>query len=82
MMRWLQPALQKLPFVRRDDARDQVERENFLRALAVVVNGERDALGQEGSVGEGALALELGLVHLLETLEQLAVMRAYLPRAR
>ncbi len=78
-MRWVQAALDEFPLVRRDDARDQVEGENFLRALVVVVDRERDALRQEGRVGEGALALELALVHALKTFQQLAVVRARLP---
>ena len=42
-----QAALDQVPFARRDDARDQVERENPLRSLVVVVDREGDALTGE-----------------------------------
>ena len=61
-----QAALQEVPFVRRDDARDQVERENLLRALAVAVDGERDALREERLIGEHPFAPELVVAHLAE----------------
>ena len=42
-----QAALERVPLARRDDARQQVEREDALGALLVAVDRERDALGQE-----------------------------------
>jgi hypothetical protein len=54
-----QAALEGLPFRRRDQARDQVEREDPLGALLVAVDGERDALGEKRLVG-----LELQLAEL------------------
>ena len=41
------PALDVLPFLRRDDARQHVERENLFRALRVAIDVERDALPQK-----------------------------------
>ena len=39
-----EPALDQFPFLRRNDSRDQIERENPFRALVVVVNRKGDAL--------------------------------------
>ena len=77
-----QAAFEQGPFVGRDDARDQVEGKNFLRAAVIVVDRERDALRQEGRVGEGTLALELVLAHALEAFEEGLVMGTRLDRAR
>ncbi len=71
-----EPALDRFPFLRGNDSRHEIERENAFRSLVVVVDREGDALGQKSGGGEFALALELRALHLLESLEQLAVMRA------
>ena len=46
-----QAALERAPLGGGDDARQQVERKDPLGALLVAVDGEGDALGQEGPVG-------------------------------
>jgi hypothetical protein len=55
-----QARLEPGPFVGRDDPRDQVEREDALRALGVVVDREGDAAPQERQVDRRPPALELG----------------------
>ena len=46
-----QPALDRLPFVRRDDARQQIVGKDALGALVVAVDREGHALMQERAVG-------------------------------
>ena len=55
----LEPLLDRRPFCRRNDARHQVEGEDALGALLIAVDGEGDALAQEGSVDGGAALVEL-----------------------
>ena len=62
-------ALDEVPFLRGNDARHEVERENALRSLVVVVDREGDALGEKGGGGERAFALELFALHFLEARE-------------
>ena len=54
-----QPALDQVPFVRRNDARDQVEGKNPLGPLVVVIDREGDALGEKTRRGQIAFALEI-----------------------
>ena len=54
-----QAALQRVPLARRDDARQQIEREDPLGALLVAVDREGDALRQEGAVGLDLPAAEI-----------------------
>ncbi len=51
-----QAGLQRLPFGRRDDARDDVERDQPLLAGFLAIDGEGDADAVEGEVGFGPLA--------------------------
>ena len=61
-----EPALDVFPFLRRNDARQQIERENFLRSLRVAVDIERDALPQKICVHSLPLGVEFRARHLLE----------------
>ena len=54
-----QPALDVLPLGARDDARDQVEREDALEPLLLAVDGEGDALVEERGVGRVPPLVEL-----------------------
>ena len=69
-----QPALDQFPFLRRNDARNEIERENPFRSLVVVVDGEGNALAEKRGGGQGAFALEFFALHFREALEQFAVM--------
>ena len=71
-----EPALDQIPFARRDDPRDEVEGKNPLRSLVVVIDREGDALLQKGGRGEVAFALEIGRGHFAEARQQPAVMRS------
>ena len=73
-------ALDFLPFFRRNNSRQQIERENALHPLVVVVDRESDALAEEGGRGQRAFAFKLVPVHFLETLQQFAVMGPGLAR--
>jgi hypothetical protein len=68
-------ALDVLPFIRRDDARQKVEGENFLRPLRVAINIERDALPQKARVHRLPLGVEFRARHVPEKFLQFAVMR-------
>jgi len=50
-----QPGLELAPLFRRDDARDDVERDQPLGASRLAVDGEGDADAPEHEVGLGAL---------------------------
>ena len=63
----------------RNDARDQVEGKQPLGAAAVAVDGEGDALDQEREVGQLAALFELRRRHRAELLEELGVVRAWMP---
>ena len=75
----LQPGLDLHPFRVRNDARHQVERENALGALLVAVDGEGDALAQEGGVHRAAALLEFVALQIVETLKERGVMGPDLP---
>src|SRR5262249_16908912 len=53
-------ALQILPLLRRDDARQEIERENLFRAGGIAIDVERDALAEKSEVNR--LAFEVKLV--------------------
>ena len=71
-----QAAFQVLPFLRRNDARQQVERKNLLRTLRVAIDVEGDALPEKRVVNRLALGLKFRLGQLREQLLELLVMRA------
>ena len=73
-----QARLDLRPFRIRDDARHEIERENALGALLVAVDGEGDALAQEGGVDRGAALVEFLLVEVLKALEERRVMGPHL----
>ena len=56
----------------------KIEREKSLGASAIAVHRERDALDQEGKVGQFAPLLELRGRHGREPLEKFGVVRARL----
>ena len=58
VMRWIRPLLDGLPFVGGDDARDQVEGEDFFDAAGIAVDGEGDSLVAEGDIAHSAAALD------------------------
>ena len=47
-MRWVRPRFDPRPFPRRDDARQKIGRDDPLGRLIVGIDGEGDALMQEG----------------------------------
>ena len=47
------------PFLRRNDARDQVERKNPFRALRIAIDVEGDALAQKGEVHRLAFGVKI-----------------------
>ena len=59
-------ALDLLPLFRRDDPRQQIKRKNFLRALRVAINVERDALPQKIRVHRLPLGVEFRARQSLE----------------
>ena len=69
--------LEARPFVRRDYARDEVEREDALGPLGVVVHGEGHPAAQEREVHRGPPALELGQRQRAQALDKAAVVRAH-----
>jgi hypothetical protein len=70
-----QTAFDFLPFVGGNNAGQEIKRENPFRSLVVAVDRESDALDQESGGGEGAFPLEFLVIHFLEAVEQLGVMR-------
>ena len=72
-----QPALDVLPLGARDDARDGIEGHDPLRALVVAIDGEGDALIEEGLRREAILPLDLRVGQFVETPEHRAAMRAH-----
>ena len=72
-----QAAFQEFPFRRRNDARQQVERENFLRPLCVAIDVERDALAQKCRVHRLPLGVEFRRLHPLEQFVEFPVMRPH-----
>ena len=69
----LETMLDAVPFPRRDDAREQVVRENALGALIAAVDGEGDALVQEGKVGGLLLSLEFFARQAAEVVHEWAI---------
>ena len=67
-------ALDLVPFLGGNDARQQIERENAFRPLVVVVNREGNALAEKSGSGQGAFPLKFLAVHFLEARQQFAVM--------
>ena len=65
------------PLGARDDARDEIEREDALGALGVVVDRERDASTQKGGVDRGPSLVEVGHRQASEPIRQTAVMRSH-----
>ncbi len=61
-----QAAFHQVPFAPRDDARDEVERENPLRALVVVINRKGHALAEKTRRGQVAFPREIRRSHFLE----------------
>ena len=68
-------ALDHRPLVRRDDARDQVEREDPIGARVVPVDGEPDSLGEEERVRDPDPLLELPGAHRRQALREQPVVR-------
>ena len=68
-----------LPFLRRNDARQQVERKNFLRARRVAVDVEGDALPEKRVVNRFAPGLEFRLRQFCEQFLELLIVRARRP---
>ena len=62
-------AFDQVPFLRGNDARHEIERENAFGPLVVVVDGEGDALGEKGGGGQRAFAFEFFALHFLEARE-------------
>ena len=81
MIRCTSPRSIKSHSFGRDDARNQIEWKNSLRALVVVVDCEGDALTEKGGRRQRALAIELSPRHFLESLQQFVVMRTDHARA-
>src|SRR5438128_2563199 len=71
-----------VPLRARNNARNQVEREESFGASAVAIDRERDALQQEGQVGKLAALLELAHGHGRQLLEYFCVMRPGRPSGR
>jgi hypothetical protein len=71
-------AFELLPFLGRNDARQQVERENLLRARRIAIDVERDALAQKREVNRLAFVFEFPRRQGLEQLPELPVMRTQL----
>ncbi len=70
----LQTALEHRPFVRRNDARHDVERDQSLGAAVVAVHRERDADAVECALGLVALLRDAGDVRALEPVGERPVM--------
>ncbi len=70
-----EPGLDAAPLGVGDDPRDEIEREDPLRALGVVVNGEGDAAAQEGGIDRRPSLVEFRSRQAFETLGEPAVMR-------
>ena len=58
-MRWVRPRSMRSHSWRGDEAREQVVGEDALGAFVAAVDGEGDALGEEGEVGGLLAALQL-----------------------
>ena len=74
-------SLDRPPFVRRDDPRHEVEREDPVGARIVAVHREPDPLREEERVRDPDPLLQLSLAHPGEPLREQPVVRARLPRA-
>ena len=72
----LQAALEHLPFVRRNDARHDVERDEALGAAVLAVYRERDADAMECALGLLALLRDAGGVGALEPVRKSPVVGA------
>ena len=70
-------ALEKFPFLGRDDPRQQIEREDFLRALRRAIDVERDALPQKRRVNRLPLGVKLLRRKLAKNLVKFAIMAAH-----
>ena len=74
----LQPALDDLPLMGRDQARDEIERKYALGPLlGIGIDRERDALVQERTIGELAGPRQIGRGQLSEIMRQVPVMRPW-----
>jgi hypothetical protein len=71
-------ALKHFPLGGRDDAWQQVKRENFFRARGVAIHVKRHTLPEEGQVNGLAFEIEFLGRERLEQLPELAVVRAHL----
>ena len=69
-----QSSFDMLPFVRRNNAWDKVERKNALSSFLIVVNGESDTPAQKCVIGRRPLFLEVLERHSSVTVKQSLVM--------
>ena len=76
----LQPALDPVPFLGRDDARNQIEGERPLGAGRVAVDVEGDAELDEDALGGLLAAFELAITERLDRVEQELRLGAWLRR--
>ena len=67
---------QMVPFLLRNDARHEVERENPLGAALLAVDGEGDPLLQEREIDRFPLLVEFLRRQLVQTIDQVLIMRA------
>ena len=81
MTRCSRPVLDVRPLLGRDDARDQVEREDPVDSLVVAVDREADSLGQEEGVGRADPLAQPVVAERTEPVVQLAVVAARAARA-
>ena len=70
-----QPALDRVPFGGRDDARQQIVGKDAFGAARVAVDGEGDALVQEGEVGGPLPFFQLRRRQFEQALIELFVLR-------
>ena len=73
----LEPALDLIPGVARDDPRDDVEREDPFRARLVAVDGEGDAGVEQRPFGRLVTADELAVRQPLDPLDELSRLRPW-----
>ena len=78
-MRCISPLSMRSHSLRRDDARNDVERENALAAAVVPVQRERDAHAQQGALGRRLTGSEHARRKAVDVLDQRLGAR---PRAR
>src|SRR5215469_4683768 len=70
------------PLVSRNNARDQIKRENSFGPFRVVVNRERDPLGEKRIVGHQAFAVELSQGEIVVSLKEALIVGTNLVRRR